>query len=623
LAHCIETSGFRDGLWLDATGNAMTDAAKMTEPFSRLNFSIELDTDLMGCPYLLPAKRSTIIVTMRLLLALLVVRACFGQGTAADGATRADWPHYGGTQLSWRYSALNQINTANVKSLTPAWIFQTGDYSEGLQATPIVVDGVMYVITARAQVFALDAATGRVVWRYRYPPVRPGLSGGIAEFQDNRGVAVGNGMVFFGTADNHVVALDQKTGREVWKVGVDDPKQCGCSINAAPLLVKDKVVVGGNGGDQAHRGYLTAFYAKTGRLAWRWYVVPGPGEKGNETWKGDSWKYGGGSPWMTGSYDPSLNLIYWGTGNAASDFYDADRVPSADHSKDTNLYTASVVALEADTGKLRWHYQEVPDDIWDYDSSYEVLLMDRQVRGRMRQILVHMNKSGLTFVLDRVTGEFLGVFSTPEVRNWITGVTEDGKLVGRNEPKVGQPETFCPSTAGAKSWNSIAYSPRTGFIYTPTNEICNGLNPTAEGPQEGRGFMNSSMDFKLAPGRTTFSHLDAWDPITGKRAWSYPYEYILLASVLATAGDLVFTGDPEGNFFALDGRNGTKLWSYQTGAGHRGSAVSYSVNGRQYIATPTGWQTSLVGGIGYSLFPDLNPRSGSTVVVFALPEGTK
>ncbi|MBV8842708.1 MAG: PQQ-dependent dehydrogenase, methanol/ethanol family [Bryobacterales bacterium] len=560
---------------------------------------------------------------MRIILTFLVLPACWAQSGAADGATRADWPHYGGTQLSWRYTALDQVNTANVKNLSPAWIFQTGDYSEGLQATPIVVDGVMYIITARAQVFALNAATGAVLWHYRYPPVRPPGIGGIAENQESRGVAVGNGMVFFGTADNYMVALDQKTGREVWKVSVDDTKQCGCSIAAAPLVVKDKVVVGGNGGDQAHRGYLTAFNSKTGRLAWRWYVVPAPGEKGNETWKGDSWRYGGGAPWMTGSYDSSLNLIYWGTGNAASDFYDADRVPSPDKSKDTNLYTASVVALDADTGKLRWHYQEVPDDVWDFDSAYEVLLMDRQVRGRMRQILVHMNKSGLTFVLDRATGEFLGVFSTPEVRNWITGVTEDGKLVGRNEPKPGKTDTFCPSAAGAKSWNSMAYSPRTGFIYTPINELCAALNPTTEGPQEGRGFMNSSMDFKLPPGRTTYSHLDAWDPVTGKRAWSYPYKYILLASVLATAGDLVFTGDPEGNFIAFNAKTGAKAWSYQTGAGHRGSSMSYAVNGRQFIATPVGWQALLVGGLGASLFGDLNPRIGSTIIAFALPEGSK
>ncbi len=423
---------------------------------------------------------------MRPLLLLLAITAASAQDRVADGATRADWPHYGGTQMAWRYSALDQINTGNVKNLAPAWIFQTGDYVENLQSTPLVVDGVMYLITPRAQVFSLDAATGRLIWQYKYPTPRTGIPGSEGNFVQNRGLAVSDGKVFFGTIDNNLVALDQKTGREVWKVAVDDPRQCGCNIGAAPLVVKDKVIVGGNGGDDAHRGYLTAFYMKTGRLAWRWYVVPGPGEKGHETWKGDSWKYGGGAPWLTGSFDPELNLVYWGTGNAGSDFNDRARV--GDKNKDTNLYTASVVALDADTGKLRWHYQEVPDDVWDFDSSYEVVLVDRVIRGRPRKILVHMNKSGLTFVLDRVTGEFLGVFSVPELQTWITGITEDGKLVGRKEPEVGKAVNFCPSVAGAKSWNQMAYSPRTGFIYTPTIETCNDVTATSDAPERRQRF---------------------------------------------------------------------------------------------------------------------------------------
>ncbi len=457
------------------------------------------------------------MVAMRFVFVLFAVTLASAQTPAPDGATRADWPHYGGTQLSWRYSALNQINASNVKNLAPAWIFQTGDYAENLQSTPIVVDGVMYVITPRAHVFALDAATGRQLWQYIYSAARTAVPGSEGNFVQNRGLAVGAGKVFFGTVDNNLVALDQKTGSEVWKVAVDDPRQCGCNIGAAPLIAGDKVITGGNNGDGAHRGYLTAFYMKTGRLAWRWYVVPGPGEKGNETWKGDSWKFGGGAPWLTGSFDPSLNLVYWGTGNAGSDFYDHERVTGADKSKDVNLYTASVVALDADTGKLRWHYQEVPDDVWDFDSSYESILIDREMKGRMRKLLVHMNKSGLTFVLDRATGEFLGVFSVPEVQNWISGVTEDGKLVGRREPEPGKPLSYCPSVAGAKSWNSMAYSPRTGFIYAPVNEICNNVTATTLEGKEGGTFMNGSFDVNLPPNRTTYSHLDAWDPVTGKK----------------------------------------------------------------------------------------------------------
>ena len=441
-----------------------------------------------------PFKKFTMMVRMRFFLILFTISSALAQDA---GAAHADWPHYGGTQFSWRYSALDQINTSNAKALTPVWMFQTGDYAENLQATPIVVDGVMYVITARARVFALDAATGRVIWHYEYPEPPRSVPG----FVGNRGVAVGDGKVFFGTKDDYMVALDQKNGRLLWRVNIDDARQCGCNITAAPLVVKDKVLVGGTGGDGAHRGYITAFYSKNGRLAWRWYVIPGPGEKGNETWKGDSWRFGGGAPWLTGSFDPALNLVYWGTGNAASDFYDAERVVAgADKSKDINLYTASVVALDADTGKLRWHYQEVPDDLWDYDSAYEVLLIDREIRGRLRQTVVHMNKSGLTSVLDRVTGEFLGTFSVPEVRNWISGVTEDGKLVGRNEPQLGKTITICPSAAGAKSWNSMAYSPRTGFLYVPVNEICNDITPNDRAPEEGRGYMNGEFPMKLGAG---------------------------------------------------------------------------------------------------------------------------
>jgi alcohol dehydrogenase (cytochrome c) len=561
------------------------------------------------------------IFTMRFAPLLLTIPLAVSSSLAQDAApTRADWPHYGGTDYAWRYSALDQINRDNVKALSAVWLFQTGDYAENLQATPIVQDGVMYLITARARVFALDAATGREIWNYKYP--EPGRS--VPGFTGNRGLDIGDGKVFFGTKDNYVVALDQKTGRMLWRVNVDDAQQCGCNIDAAPLVVKDKVIVGGTNGDGAHRGYLTAFSTKTGRLAWRWYVIPGLGEKGHETWKGDSWRFGGGSPWLTGSYDPALNLVYWGTGNAAADFYDADRVvPGVDKSKDANLYTASVVALDPDTGKLRWHHQEVHDDLWDYDSAYEVLLMDLQIRGRIRQALVHMNKSGMTSVLDRTTGELLGVFSVPEVRTWVTGITEDGKLVGRNEPALGKTTWICPSAAGAKSWNSMAYSPRTGFIYVPANETCSDVTPNNNAPDEGQNYMNGDFPIKLPPGRATYSHIDAWDPVTGKRAWSVPYKYVLLASMLATAGDLVFTGNPEGEFFALDAKSGNKLWSYQTGAGHRGAAVTYSVNGRQYIATSTGWHTSVVGGAVQALFPDQDWRLGSTLVVFALPEGSR
>ena len=555
---------------------------------------------------------------MRFSLGLLVFVVACAQDGGISGATQSDWPHHGGSQFAWRYSALDQINTANVKSLAAAWAFQTGDYGDSLQSTPIVIGGVMYISTSYAQVFALDAATGRLIWRYKYPLAGAEQSDGEA-FRINRGLAVSDGKVFLGTPDSFLVAIDQKTGSEVWKVAVDDSNQCGCGITSAPLVVKDKVIVGGSGGDDAHRGYLTAFYSKTGHLAWRWYVIPGPGEKGHETWKGESWKTGGGSPWLTGSFDAELNLLYWGTGNAAGDFYAGDR--KVESKNGVNLYTASVVALDPDTGKLRWHFQEIPNDVWDFDSAYECVLIDRMVEGRVRKLLVHMNKSGITFVLDRVTGEFVGVFTVPELQTWISGVTKDGKLVGRRDPELGKTMNFCPTPVGAKSWNEMAYSPRTGLLYTPTLELCVDITAEHQAPEEGRSFMSGNWTMTLPPNRETYSHVDAWDPVTRKRVWSYPYKYVLAASMLATAGDLVFTGNPEGEFFALDARTGTKLWSFQTGAGNRGSAVSYAVNGKQYIATPTGWPMTNVGSLTQALFPDQVWRNGSTMMVFALPDG--
>ena len=529
---------------------------------------------------------------------------------AQEGATRENWPSYGGTHRAWRYSALDQIHRGNVKQLAPAWAFQTGDYENGLQATPIVIDGVLYLSTSTNRVFALDAAAGRLIWEYRYPlpPDAPRAYG-----RQNRGVAVGHGRVFLGTADNHVVAIDQKTGRETWRVNVEDVKQCGCNITGAPLVVKDKVIVGGTGGDSAHRGYLNAFDVKTGRLAWRFYTIPGPGEKGNETWAGESWRFGGGATWMTGSFDAELNLLYWGVGNAAADLYGEGR-------RGDNLYTASVVALDPDTGRLRWHYQEIPHDVWDYDGAYECVLVDLEVRGRPRKLLVHPSKSGYMWVVDRTNGEFVGAWPFVQHTNWVAGITEAGRLIGRNEPEVGKTKFICPSAAGGKSWNQAAYSPRTGWIYTPGMELCNDLTAREQEPQEGRGFLGGFWRMKAPADGKAYGFIAAFDPLSGKKQWQYDYPYYLFASVLATAGELVVTGDPEGNFFALDARHGSKLWSFPTGAGHRGSPVSYAVGGRQYIATPSGWG-SIAGRNPRAIWPEAPEfRAGSTLFVFALPE---
>jgi alcohol dehydrogenase (cytochrome c) len=527
---------------------------------------------------------------------------------AADVATLKDWPSYGGTYAALRYSALDQINTSNVKALRPTCIFQTGDYENGLQATPIVIDGIIYLSTSNAWVFALYGATGRVIWEYHFT-----LGKGLGYGKQNRGVAVGQGRVFLGTADNHMVALDQKTGTELWRVNVEDSRQCGCNITGAPLLVNEIVVAGVTGGDSAHRGYLTAFDIKTGRMRWRFYTIPGPGEEGHETWPGESWRYGGGSTWMTGSYDAELNLLYWGIGNASSDL-------NASHRRGDNLYTCSIVALDPDTGKLKWHYQEVPQDVWDYDAAFELYLVDLPINGRTRKVVMQATKTGYVWMLDRTNGEFLKAWPFAKHINWVSGITEDGKLVGRLEPLLGTSKLVCPSVAGAKNWNQGAFSPRTGWLYLPVQEICNDLVARQEEVPEGSLSTGGNWIMKPPPEGKQEGYLAAYDQLTGERKWTLPVTTWIMASVLATAGDLVFTGDPEGNFFAVDAKTGTRLWTFQTGAGHRGSAITYSIDDRQYVATPTGWG-SIAGGAHKSIWPNApTARPGSALVVFTLPE---
>ena len=321
--------------------------------------------------------------------------------------------------------------------------------------------------------------------------------------KQNRGVAVGYGRVLFGTADNHMVALDQKTGAELWRVNVEDSRQCGCDITGAPLLVKDIVVTGVTGGDSAHRGYLTAFDVKTGRMRWRFYTIPGPGEPGHETWPGESWRYGGGSTWMTGSYDPELNLLYWGVGNASSDINGSNRGGD-------NLYTASIVALDADTGKLKWYYQEVPHDVWDYDAAFELYLVDLPLKGRTRKVLMQATKTGYVWMLDRTNGEFLKAWPFAKHINWVSGITEDGKLVGRLEPQLGTSKLVCPSVVGAKNWNQGAFSPRTGWLYLPVQELCNDLIARNEQVPEGEFFAGGQLGDEAAAGRQAGGLL--WPP---------------------------------------------------------------------------------------------------------------
>jgi alcohol dehydrogenase (cytochrome c) len=522
----------------------------------------------------------------------------------------ANWLTYSGTYNAWRYSGLDQINRSNVRKLAPVWAFQTGKLEGGFSCTPLVADGVMYITSPGNRVFAINAVTGQEIWHYYYAlPKTLGLIYGPV----NRGLAMGDGLIFMGTLDNHLVALDIHTGKEVWNVNIEDMKVCGCNITGAPLVVKDKVLVGVTGGDSAHRGYINAFFTKNGRRAWRFWTIPGPNEPGNDTWKSVSWKTGGGATWLTGSFDPELNLVYWGVGNPAADFYGGSREGS-------NLYTDCVLALDADTGKLKWHHQEIPHDVWDWDSAYECVLIDKVIKGVARKLLVNPNKGGYTWVLDRATGEFITAWRFGENVSWITAVDEHGDLLGRNEPVKDKPTLICPSVSGSRSWNHGSYSPKTGFFYTPVIEYCDLITPRDEAAVPGAPSFGGGFEMKRPPQGEAGGHIDAFDPVSGKRQWSYRSKYPLLASTLATAGNLIFSGDPEGHFFALDALTGERIWSFSTGSGHRGSPITYSVNGRQYIAVPSGWGSAAAGAL-----PQIWPEAedfppGDTLFVFALPE---
>jgi alcohol dehydrogenase (cytochrome c) len=540
-----------------------------------------------------------------------------------------NWLVYGSTYRSLRYSALDQINDRNVKRLQAAWAFSTGIVDNGLQSTPLVADGVMYVIGSGLQLFALDAATGRQLWKYKYetiekrPAAKDGAAAGQAQAEigfavataPNRGIALGHGNVYFGTQDNYVLAINAESGKEVWRSHVEDRREFGCRIQSAPLLVKDVVIVGSTGGDAAHRGHLIAFDALNGQQRWRFNTTPGPGEKGSDTWEGDSWKYGGGAPWMTGSYDPDTDLVYWGTSNAYPDYDGSAR-------KGDNLYTDSIVALRRTNGELVWHFQVVPHDVWDYDAAYECILVDLPVSGRQRKLLIHPNKAGYVIVLDRVTGEFISGFKYVDNLNWTTGLDAKGVPQNRREPVLDQMTFICPNLFGARSFNQASFNLKTGLLYNVGIEWCAEITARKTEIQPGRGGLGSGARNKMVPPPSgkVGSHIDAFEPVTGKRIWRVDTKHPIQAAMLSTGGNLLFTGDPEGNFFAMHAKTGEKLWSFATGSGNRGGPISYSVNGRQFIATPSGWGSTIAGRLA-ELFPELvdAPRS-SMIFAFALPE---
>ena len=517
-----------------------------------------------------------------------------------------NWLTYFGAYNGQRYSPLDQINTDNVKRLVPAWVFQAGTTgliagasTYSFEAAPIVVDGVMYLAGWDGWVWALDAKTGIEIWRYKHAvPFDVSLCCGNV----NRGVAVAQGKVFVVTANAHVLALDATTGKRVWDKTYGDVR-AGESATVAPLVVKDKVIVGSSGGEFGVRGHLDAFDLETSEHQWRCYTVPKPGEPGSDTWPtdGEAWARGGANCWITATFDPETNLLYVGTGNPAPDFDGGVR-------EGDNLYTDSIIAVDVDSGQIRWHYQCTPHDVWDYDSIGECILFESDER----KLLGHFDKNGYFFVVDRTDGSLVQI--TPFVDRITWGaITRDGKVTAKVYPEdEGVPVHFYPGPAGAKEWTHAAYSPRTGFFYVPVQDVGATATRRRREFKESIPYWGAGVQVDIEDMAGSISAFDA----NGDEKWRWRNELPMCASVLVTGGDLVFAGEPTGEFNALDARTGELLWQFQCGSGHHSNPTTYLVDGRQYVAVPVGW-----GAWSEGFLPGmLGAGHGSALIVFALPE---
>jgi alcohol dehydrogenase (cytochrome c) len=504
----------------------------------------------------------------------------------AAGNEPQNWLTYSGSTMSQRYSTLAQITPANVKSLELRWMFQARSL-EKYEATPLVVDGILYTVQAPNSVVALDAVTGRVFWTYAYVPAwaaRP-CCGAV-----NRGLAILGDTLFMGTIDAHLIALDAKSGKPIWNVTVAKAA-AGYALTHAPLVIKDKVIVGTAGGEYGIRGFIAAYDAKTGKEAWRFYTIPGKGEPGNETWKGDSWQHGGASVWVTGSYDPALNLTYWGIGNPGPDW-------NGDMRDGDNLYSDCVVALDPDTGKLKWYFQFTPHDTLDYDSVQVPVLADMEWQGQPRKVMLWANRNGFYYVLDRVTGQFLTGKPFASV-NWAKGLDERGRPMRVNgiEPTV-EGQRVYPGVQGATNWYSPSYSPRTGLFYIPVwdqyssvfvkapTDYTEGRRYVGTSPRSVVGLQGAAVNQRKES--EGYGAVRAFDPKTGQQKWEYKMLDVTDAGILTTATDLLFSGGREGYFYALDGRSGDLLWKANVGGAVSSGPISYSVNGKQYIAVSAG-----------------------------------
>ena len=530
-----------------------------------------------------------------------------------------NWLQYRGNYEGWGYSPLDKITSSNVSKLTVAWAFATGQ-TEGHQSPPIVNNGYMYVTTPGAQVIALDAKTGTELWRYKKE-----LPADMLQLHPtNRGVALYGDKVYFATVDAHVVALDAKTGKMLWTKAVGDAKALQY-ITLAPLAAKGKIMVGSSGGETGVRGFIVALDAQTGTEAWRTFTTAAPGEPGGDTWPGDTHKNGGGSIWITGTYDPATNLAYWGTGNPAP--------WPTEGRKGDNLYTTSAISVDVDNGKIKGHHQYHHNDAWDWDEVSAPVLIDTEVKGRKVKAAVHAGRNGYLWMLERQTNGKIGfIDAVPYVHNNV--FTNVDKTTGRpsynaaHTPGMGKAVGFCPSLWGGKDWPPEAWNPKTGLFYIPANNnLCAEL-PAAEVVKYKAGDLYigypiegvlGSLRYKDGKAPATIGELQAWDLKTGKMAWVHKFSTFNWGPLLTTGGNLVFTGGTNDRMFrAFDASNGKVLWETATPSGVTGVPTSFEVDGEQFVAVQSGWGVDaqrMQNGIDILAGkPTLVPQGGSVMV---------
>ncbi|MET4045772.1 methanol/ethanol family PQQ-dependent dehydrogenase [Bradyrhizobium sp. RT6a] len=486
-----------------------------------------------------------------------------------------------------RFSTLNQINKDSVKNLVPVWNYSFND-DRSEESQPLVYQGVIYV-TSHNATMAVDAKTGKQIWKSKveYPAETPRIvCCGII----NRGAALYEGKVFRTTLDANVIALDAKDGKELWRQKAADIKE-GYSMTVAPLVADGIVITGISGAEFGTRGFIDGWDPATGKHLWRTHSIPSPDEPGGDTWKGDTWKLGGGSTWITGSYDPELNTVYWGIGNPGP-FNSAVRPGD-------NLYTCSVLAMDPKTGKIKWHYQFSPNNPFDYDSVAEMVLADMNVEGKPTKVLMDANRNGFFYVLDRTNGKLLA--ANPYVKvNWATGIDmKTGRPIETDvskDAREGKKVTVYPSILGGKNWEPMSFNPQTGLAYANTLAFGGRYKTEPATFKQGEWYLGMDLTDLWEWGDGPRGHLKAIDPMTGKAKWEAPSDIPRFSGVLSTAGGVVFSGALTGEFEAFDADTGKKLWQFQTGSGIEGQPVTWQQDGVQYVAVTSGY-----GGV-YSLF---------------------